>query len=248
MNTSTLNSIISSAQKGEKQLAILIDPDKASDSYLELLVEKTAPLKVDLFLVGGSLLTDGDLRKTINKLKQLTTKPVIIFPGSSNQIAEEADAILFLSLLSSRNPEMLIGNQVIAAPYIKKTALEVISTAYLLIDSGAPTTASYISNSSPIPANKSEIAASTALAGQYMGMQITYLDGGSGAQNSIPTNLIEKVREYTNTPIIVGGGIRTAAQLNQAYEAGADVVVIGDAFEKNDKLAKELASFRSANA
>jgi putative glycerol-1-phosphate prenyltransferase len=246
LDTPVLNNIISSAQKGEKLLAILIDPDKASTNYLESLVEKTKSLKVDLFLVGGSLLTDGDLSETIKTLKDMTSKPVVIFPGSSNQIAKEADAILFLSLLSSRNPEMLIGNQVIAAPYIKKTALEVISTAYLLIDSGAATTASYISNSNPIPANKSEIAASTALAGQYMGMQITYLDGGSGAQNTIPADLIKKVRAYITTPIVVGGGIKTAKQLKNAYEAGADMVVIGDAFEKNGALAKELESLRSA--
>lgn len=248
MDTSILNNIISSAQKGKKLLAILVDPDKASKGYLESLVEKTSSLKVDLFLVGGSLLTDGDLSETIMLLKSLTPKPVVIFPGSSNQIAKEADAILFLSLLSSRNPEMLIGSQVIAAPYIKKTNLEVISTAYLLIDSGAATTASYISNSNPIPANKSEIAASTALAGQYMGMQITYLDGGSGAQNTIPAELIKKVREYTTTPIVVGGGIKTAKQLKSAFESGADMVVIGDAFEKNEALAKELVNLRSATA
>ncbi|MEQ8908243.1 MAG: geranylgeranylglyceryl/heptaprenylglyceryl phosphate synthase [Vicingaceae bacterium] len=246
METTILNRILKSKEQGKKQLAILIDPDKANHQYLTDIAKNAEDLSVDLFLVGGSLLTDGDLEQTISTLKSISQIPIVIFPGSSNQISAQADAILFLSLLSSRNPEMLIGKQVIAAPYIKKSKLEAISTAYLLIDSGAPTTASYMSNSNPIPANKAEIAASTALAGEYMGMNLIYLDGGSGAKNTIPPEMIKKVREYTTNPIIIGGGINSVDKLNMAYEAGADMVVIGNAFETQADFAQLLKETRSS--
>ncbi len=246
METTILNSIVSKKLQGKKQLAILIDPDKANAKYLEKISSYAEKLHADLFLVGGSLLTDGDLDKTVSTLKSLTRIPIVIFPGSSNQISKEADGILFLSLLSSRNPEMLIGKQVIAAPYIRKTQLEPISTAYLLIDSGAATTASYMSNSNPIPANKAEIAASTALAGEYLGMNLIYLDGGSGAKNPIPAEMIEKVSSYTSKPIIIGGGINSVEKLNTAYQAGADMVVIGNAFEKDPDFAEALIAARES--
>lgn len=226
--------------EGKKLLAILVDPDKVDEAYLKKLCSNAVELPADLFLVGGSLLTSGDLEFTISFLKKNSSIPTIIFPGSSNQISSNADAILFLSLLSSRNPEMLIGQQVIAAPYIKKANIEVISTAYLLIESGKPTTASYMSNSNPIPANKPEIAASTALAGEYLGMDVIYLDGGSGAENPISKEMIEMVKAYTNRPLFIGGGINSIDKLRQAFEAGADVCVIGNAFENNPNFAKQL--------
>lgn len=240
MKTSIQDTIIKKAQAGQKQLAILIDPDKADQALINRLCETAQKLQADFFLIGGSLLTDGDLDRTLALIKQKSKLPCIIFPGSSNQVSAKADAILFLSLLSSRNSEMLIGQQVIAAPYIKRAEIEAIGTAYLLVESGAQTTASYMSNSTPIPANKAEIAASTALAGEYMGMKLIYLDAGSGAINQVPADMIAKVKNYTQQPLLVGGGIDNAQKLEDAYQAGADVVVIGNAFEKNPKFVEEI--------
>jgi len=234
------NNIIAKAKRGEKQLGILVDPDKASQSFIDSICKKATLIGADFFLVGGSLLTDGNMDDCLTALKKHSNIPLIIFPGSSNQLSNKADAVLFLSLLSSRNPEMLIGQQVVAAPYIRHSKIEAISTAYLLIDSGKQTTASYMSNSTPIPADKAEIAASTALAGEYMGMSLIYLDGGSGAQNPISTEMIEKVKSYTQQPLIIGGGINSADKLKSAYQAGADVVIIGNALEKNLNFATEI--------
>jgi len=223
-------------------LAVLIDPDKAKASFLEDLCEKATKAQVDFIFIGGSLMTDGDIKRTVTLVKKQCAIPTLLFPGSAMQITDEADGILFLSLLSSRNPEMLIGQQVVAAPYIRKTKLEVISTAYLLIDSGIQTTASYMSNSNPIPSNKSEIAASTALAGEYMGMDLIYLDGGSGAKFPVPEQLIKKVSQYSSKPIAVGGGLDTTKKVEAAFESGADIVVIGNALEKNSNFLNEVSS------
>jgi len=231
-----LDYIRKGSSSGEKMLAFLVDPDKAEDSYIHSLCKKAEELKVDLFLVGGSLLTSGDLEDCIVKLKSASDIPVIIFPGSPSQISNKADAILFLSLLSSRNPEMLIGQQLVAAPYLKKSNLEVIGTAYLLIEGGKQTTASYISNSNPIPADKADIAAYTALAGQFMGMSIVYLDAGSGASKAVSAEMIKEVKEQIDIPLVVGGGIDSKEKLNAAYEAGADLVVIGNALEKDANI------------
>lgn len=224
--------ILKRSKANEKMLAFLVDPDKAEDDHLQKLCKLAENQKVTLFLVGGSLLTGGDLETCINKLKTYSSIPVVIFPGSPSQISESADALLFLSLLSSRNAEMLIGQQVVAAPYLYKSNIEVISTAYLLIDGGKQTTASYISNSNPIPADKAEIAAFTALAGQYLGMKQVYLDAGSGAQDQVPEQMIKAVREKIDIPLIVGGGIDSQEKISAAHQAGADLVVIGNALEK----------------
>lgn len=221
-------------------IAILIDPDKGDEQSLKVICETANSINADLFFIGGSLLTDGDLNQTIRIVKENSNIPLLLFPGSSSQISREADGILFLSLLSGRNPEMLIGQQVVAAPYLRKTNLEVISTAYLLIDSGAPTTASYISNSNPIPAEKAEIAASTALAGQYMGMNLIYLDGGSGAKNPVPLAMIKKVKSYIDQPLIVGGGINNIEKARGAMLAGADIIVVGNALEKNSSFLEQI--------
>lgn len=225
-------------------LAILIDPDKASESYIESICKQGTKAKADLIFIGGSLMTNGDINQTVLSVKKYCAIPTIIFPGSALQITDEADGILFLSLLSSRNPEMLIGQQVIAAPYLKKTSLEIISTAYLLIESGVQTTASYMSNSNPIPADKSEIAASTALAGEFMGMELIYLDGGSGAKNPVPFEMIQQVKKNTSRPLIVGGGLDSINKVKLAYEAGADIVVIGNALEKNPNFLLEVSALR----
>jgi len=230
------NEILRRSKANEKMLAFLVDPDKAEDNHLKALCKLAEEQGVALFLVGGSLLTGGDLETTISTLKSYSSIPVVIFPGSPSQISEAADALLFLSLLSSRNPEMLIGQQVVAAPYLYKKNIEVISTAYLLIEGGRQTTASYISNSNPIPANKAEIAAFTALAGEYLGMSQVYLDAGSGAQNEVPPKMIEAVRKKIDVPLIVGGGIDSPAKIAAAHQAGADLVVIGNALEKGLKI------------
>ena len=240
MEDHIINNIQHIAGTKKKQLAILVDPDKASADHILSLCENAKKANANFFLVGGSLLTDGNIDETVLALKKNTNIPVIIFPGSSSQISAHADGILFLSLLSSRNPEMLIGQQVISAPYLRKTNVEIISTAYLLIDSGEQTTASYISNSQPIPANKSEIAACTALAGEYMGMNLIYLDGGSGAKNPVSAEMISKVRSYTTKPIIIGGGINTIEKASSALSAGADIIVIGNAIEKNPDFCQSL--------
>jgi putative glycerol-1-phosphate prenyltransferase len=228
--------ILERSKANEKMLAFLVDPDKAKDAHLKALCELAEKQEVALFLVGGSLLTGGDLEATINNLKTYSSIPVVIFPGSPSQISGAADALLFLSLLSSRNAEMLIGQQVVAAPYLYKSDIEVISTAYLLIDGGKQTTASYISNSTPIPADKSEIAAFTALAGQYLGMKQVYLDAGSGATNQVPAKMIKAVSEKIDVPLIVGGGIDSKEKILEAHQAGADLVVIGNALEKGLKI------------
>lgn len=220
----------------KKMLAFLIDPDKAEEDRLKRICTLAEKVSADFLFVGGSLLTSGDLERTIAHLKECSELPIVIFPGSPSQISKNADALLFLSLLSSRNPEMLIGQQVVAAPYLKKTDLEVIGTAYLLIEGGKQTTASYISNSNPIPADKEEIAAFTSLAGEYLGMKLIYLDAGSGAAECVPPEMIKAVKDNISIPLIVGGGINSIEKIESAYQAGADLVVIGNAIEKEEQL------------
>ncbi len=245
MNNNLSNTISKVSESKKKQLAVLVDPDKSSTEHIKTVCNNALKAKANFFLVGGSLLTDGDLDATVTELQKNSDLPVILFPGSSSQISVKADGILFLSLLSSRNPEMLIGQQVIAAPYLRKTNIEVIPTAYLLIDSGEQTTATYISNSQPIPANKSEIAACTALAGEYMGMSLIYLDGGSGAKNPVSAEMIAKVKSYTQNPLIIGGGINNIEKAKSAYEAGADVIVVGNAIEQNPSFCIALGELIS---
>lgn len=189
-------------------------------------------------MIGGSLLFTHILDKFVTIVKNHTQLPVILFPGNALQISHKADGILFLSLISGRNPEFLIGNQVIAAPLLKGSNVEILPTGYLLIESGNETTASYISNTKPIPRNKPEIAMATALAGEMMGHQLMYLDGGSGAQQIVPTEMIKLVAKNINIPLIVGGGIKNQKQLDEAFKNGADLVVIGTAFENDFNFLK----------
>ncbi len=239
-----LLSVIEHASTSRKKLlAVLIDPDKIkNEESLKQFIGSCEYAKADLIFVGGSLLVNDMLSECIKTIKANTTIPVIIFPGSPLQISGSADGILFLSLISGRNPELLIGNHVIAAPYLKKTGIEVLPTGYMLIDCGSSTTVSYISNTQAIPFDKPEIAACTALAGEMLGLKLIYLDGGSGAQKPISKNCIESVRQQVNIPIIVGGGIRSLETANLAWNAGATVVVVGTAFENEPEL---MASFRN---
>ncbi len=210
---------------------ILIDPDKITSEETPAFIQDCEEAGVDGFLIGGSLMMHGDLDKAISDVKECTKLPVIIFPGSINQVSAKADAILFISLISGRNPEHLIGKHVMAAPLIKRYGLEPLPTGYMLIESGAKTTAEYISGSSPIPRNKPEIAAATALAAQFMGMKYVYLEAGSGAERPVPFEMVKLVSEMVDIPVIAGGGIRDAETAAEMVRSGAKIIVTGNYFE-----------------
>lgn len=225
-------------------LSVLIDPDKYDLPSLLKLIKISNEANIDFVFVGGSLMIGGEINQTIQVIKDNSDKKVVIFPGSPLQMNPMADGILFLSLISGRNPELLIGQHVIATPYLSKTNLEVLPTGYLLIDCGSSTTAQYISNTNPIPFNKPEIAAVTALAGEYLGLKLMYLDGGSGAKKPIDIKMISAVKKNISVPLIVGGGIRTAAEALAAYQAGADMIVVGNILEKDPDLLFDIADKR----
>jgi putative glycerol-1-phosphate prenyltransferase len=232
--------IIDNKLKAKKQFAVLIDPDKPTEAQLAQIAECAVSAHVDYFFVGGSLLTNDHLEKSILLLKQHTSIPVVIFPGNTMQISRHADAILLLSLISGRNPEMLIGKHVIAAPYLKESKLEIIPTAYMLIESGKPTTVSYMSNTMPIPADKEDIAACTAMAGEMLGLKLIYMDAGSGALNAVSSTMIEKVSSNIISPLVCGGGIRTPEKAIAQCKSGADIIVVGNAIEKSAALIEEI--------
>jgi len=229
-----LDTLVQARQEKQKLLAILLDPDKISLDEVPQTIAKIEKLKADFIFVGGSLLFTDVLDALVLKIKVITEIPIILFPGSATQISKHADGILFLNLISGRNPEYLISNHIIAAPLLRQTQLEVLSTSYLLVESGRETTASYISNTKPIPRHKPEIAYATALAGFYIGHRLIYLDGGSGALETVPKTMIAQIAQNIDLPLIVGGGIRSKAQIDQAYASGADLVVIGTAFEDGE--------------
>ncbi|KFD38475.1 geranylgeranylglyceryl/heptaprenylglyceryl phosphate synthase [Schleiferia thermophila] len=241
MRQSILYTITQKKSSGQKMMAALIDPDKNDRRSLVRIVQNSQMADIDFFFIGGSLLIKDELDQTIALIKEHSEIPCVLFPGSVMQISSKADAILFLSLISGRNPEFLIGNHVIAAPYIRQTSLEVIPTGYMLIHCGNTTTAHYISATLPIPSDKDDIAAVTAMAGEMLGFKLIYLDAGSGASHPIRPSMIEAVRQSVEIPIIVGGGIRSALQAKQTYDAGADILVIGNALEKNASLIQQLA-------
>lgn len=231
--------------EGKKALAVLIDPDKMQDEKrLANLLELVNHSGADFVLVGGSLLVEDNFHACLRSVKEKSKVPVVLFPGSPSQISPEADAILFLSLISGRNPDLLIGQHVIAAPLLKKLSIEVVPTGYMLIDCGRPTTASYISHTLPVPHNKPEIAAATAIAGEMLGLKCVYMDGGSGADKPISEQMIAHVREAIDLPLIIGGGIRNEEQAKAAYDAGADMIVIGTAFEEEPELLFAMAQSR----
>ncbi|MBI3232750.1 MAG: geranylgeranylglyceryl/heptaprenylglyceryl phosphate synthase [Bacteroidetes bacterium] len=240
MTSEIYNQLIQSKQAKNKQLALLVDPDKASSDYINELIHIAISSKVDYFLVGGSLITNGKFDDCVEQLKTQTKIPVIIFPGDNLQLNPFADAILFLTLISGRNPDLLIGQQVKSAPIIKNFGIEYIPTGYMLVDGGNVTSAQYMSNTLPIPANKPDIASTTALAGEMLGLKCIYMDAGSGALNSISTKMIEKVCETIEIPLFVGGGIKTTEQAIKIAQAGADVIVIGTAIEKDLSIISEI--------
>ena len=240
-----LNKIIKGKAEGKKQIAVLVDPDKLNSSELIELISKIKSSPIDYILVGGSLLSSDQMDEYISLIKENISIPVIIFPGSVHQISNKADGILFLSLISGRNPEFLIGSQVVAAPLLKRSKLEVLSTGYVLVDSGVQTTASYISNTTPLPRDKADIAVATALASEMIGHKLLYLDGGSGAKLEVPSNMIAAVKKNIDIPLIVGGGINTKEKLETAFNAGADLVVIGTAIEKNQEFLDDVVEVLS---
>lgn len=216
---------------GKKAFAILLDPDKLRLEDCPALAQRIGAAGIDFIFVGGSLLMNDNLHQVVPALKAHTDVPVILFPGSIYQIHSDADAILFLSVISGRNPEMLIGNHVVAAPIIKQSGLEVLPTGYMLVDTGRTTSVHYMSNTRPIPYEKSDIAVCTAMAGELLGLGLIYIDGGSGAQQTVSTEMISAVAGAIEIPLIVGGGIRNRAQAEALLKAGADLIVIGNALE-----------------
>jgi putative glycerol-1-phosphate prenyltransferase len=242
MNNRIYHTLQARKQKGQKSFAVLIDPDKVDAVAIEQLVKLSTGAKVDYFLVGGSLVISNQLDEVVQQIKASCSIPVILFPGSPSQISKYADALLYLSLISGRNPELLIGQHVISAPFVKQSGLEIISTGYMVVDGGAPTTVSYISNASPLPSDKNEIAMCTAMAGEMLGMKVIYMDAGSGAKRAITESMIQAVAKQIDVPLIVGGGIIDPEKAYLNCKAGADVIVIGNAIEKDASLIKEMAA------
>jgi len=234
--------ILQSKKEGKKLFAILIDPDKQDKAKLSSVINQANKNKVDFFFVGGSLLTNDSLDFSISTIKENSDIPVILFPGNAMQVNNKADGILFLSLISGRNAEMLIGKQVITAPILKNSDLEVISTGYMLIDSGKSTTASYMSNTTPIPHDKNEVAVCTAIAGEMLGLNLIFMDGGSGAINPISNEMIKSVSAKIDCPLIIGGGIDSSEKAIEKLNIGADIIVVGNAIEKDKKLISEIAN------
>ncbi|MEI6889723.1 MAG: geranylgeranylglyceryl/heptaprenylglyceryl phosphate synthase [Bacteroidales bacterium] len=240
-----LDKLIKGASGGKKNFAVLVDPDKSTPASLKRLAGLATQAGVDYFFFGGSLLMQGDGVAQIQLLRDNSDIPVILFPGSSLQIFPNAHGILLLSLISGRNPDLLIGKHVESAALLKASKLEIIPTAYMLIDSGRPTSVSYISNTLPIPSDKPDIAVCTALAGEMLGLKVIYMDAGSGALNPVPDEIIQQVKQQTSVPLIVGGGISTVEKASAALKAGADVIVIGNAIEKNPGLMTDIGSLMS---
>lgn len=225
----------------KKKLAVLVDPDRQQPAQLTALIEQALNAKVDFFFVGGSLLLDDRFEKTIMQLKSQQEIPVVIFPGNNYQVSKNADALLLLSLVSGRNADFLIGQHVIAAPHIKQAKLETISTAYLLIDGGRISTTSYMTQTVPIPADKPDVAVATVMAAEMLGMQMIYLEAGSGAMRCVPTEMVRLVKKNTDLPVVVGGGIKSGDDAEGLCIAGADVVVVGNVLEKSPELLMEIS-------
>lgn len=221
------------SDKSKQRIAVLIDPDKQT---LQESTKKAAIINqigADMIFVGGSLVTNS-VSQTVQAIKSASDKPVILFPGAVSQFCTQADALILPCLISGRNPQYLIGSFVEAAGMIKKSGIETVSTAYILIDGGKRTAVEYISNTTPLPADKPDLAAATAMAGEMLGMKAVYLEAGSGALNPVSKQIISTVKQSVDIPVIVGGGIKTAQQMQTAFDAGASVVVIGTAFENNN--------------
>lgn len=243
MGANILANLLHKEKNGQKSLAVLIDPDKIEEkSELVERVDSCEKNDVDFILVGGSLISNKKLPVIIQTIKMITNLPVAIFPGSNLHISDNADAILFLTLISGRNPEYLIGQHVVAAPILKDIQIEVIPTGYILIDGGIETSVSYLSDTKPIPRTKPDLVRATAIAGEFLGLRMIYLEAGSGAKFPVPDDVIREVRKAIRVPLIVGGGLNTRNKAWDVLNAGADIIVIGNGIENNIGIINEVAS------
>lgn len=233
----------------EKKLAILIDPDKTNEERsLTDLLEKVKLVNPSFIFVGGSTVSKDDLEACLSIIKSNCTVPIIIFPGSHQQISDKADGILFLSLLSGRNPDYLIGHQIESAHLLKEMDIEAISTAYMLVDGGKNSSVAYVSQTSPIPNDQERIAVKTAIAGEMLGFKCVFMDAGSGAINPVPSEMIRSVKSSIQLPLIVGGGLKSIADIDKAYEAGADIVVVGNKIEEDSNFLLDLMGYYANKA
>ena len=235
LNGKVYQEIVSKSARAQNQLAILLDPDKLSREELVKRVNICQKSKVDYIFVGGSLITKN-IDSCIQIIKDNSDKPVVIFPGHHSHISDKVDAILLLSLVSGRNAEFLIGKHVVAASQLYQSNLEIISTAYILIDGGRLSSVQYMSNTIPIPNTKPDIAVATAIAGEMIGNKLIYLEAGSGAEISVSNEIISAVKSKISCPLIVGGGIRNHQTINQKYSAGANIIVLGNIIEENPEM------------
>lgn len=241
MKQDLYNNLVERKKQNKKSFAVLIDPDGVDVNSIEKIISISLEANVDYFFVGGSLVLSNKLDECIQQLKK-SQIPVILFPGSPSQVSKYADALLYLSLISGRNPELLIGQHVVSAPFVKNSGLEIIPTGYMVVDGGAPTSVSYMSNAAPLPADKTDIAMCTAMAGEMLGLKIIYMDAGSGAKFPISEKMIEKVSSNIEVPLIIGGGIIDPEKAYLNCKAGADVIVVGNAIEKDANLIKEMCA------
>jgi putative glycerol-1-phosphate prenyltransferase len=231
--TNIYNNILKSKANNEKLLAILLDPEKIDWNNLNFLIEKINQSPATHIFIGGSLVENNILDELIIKIKQKCNLPIVLFPGNPSQISDKADAVLFLSLISGRNPDFLIELQVKAAPILKKTKLEIISTGYILVQSGSETAVERVSKTIPLDRNNLELALATAQAGEMLGNKLIYLEAGSGAKQAVPLEMIQLISKNIEIPLLVGGGITNLQGIQKAYDSGADLVVIGTAFEND---------------
>ncbi len=242
MNSNDLYSqFLAAKEHGNKKFVVLIDPDKVRLGKISKVLELSVEAGVDYFFIGGSLVVNDMLDYVLKSMKEMCHIPMILFPGNSFQLSYKADALLFLSLISGRNADLLIGKHVITAPFLKVSPLEIISTGYMLIDGGIMTSVQYMSNTSPIPSNKDDIALCTALAGEMLGLKLIYMDAGSGAKSPVSESMISTVSGAIQIPLIVGGGISTPEKAAANARAGADIIVVGNAIEKDPQLIIDMA-------
>ena len=240
-----------SIYKGKGKIALLIDPEKTTNTvHFQDLIEKAVFAGIDFFFVGGSTVTRKDIERVVRQIKTSCTIPVVLFPGAGHQLSAEADALLFLNLISGRNPDFLIGHHVQCAEEVLDSGIEVIPTGYILIDGGKLTSVAYVSQTTPIPREKASIAKQTAIAGHLMGQKLIYFDAGSGANHPVPCSLIHEIRTtLPDTPVIVGGGIRDIETIESMKESGANVIVIGNKIEEDVDFLLDIQTFiRKRNA
>ncbi|HNW56524.1 MAG TPA: geranylgeranylglyceryl/heptaprenylglyceryl phosphate synthase [Bacteroidales bacterium] len=229
----------------KKSIALLLDPDKAKGDSLQNILNVAGESNPDYIFVGGSL-TFNSIDNLIDAIRKKCSLPVVLFPGNLLQLTHKADKILLLSLISGRNPELLIGNHVVAAPFLHEVKEKVISVGYILINCGAKTSVEYFSQTEAIPSNKPDIVVATAMAGEMLGLKMIYLEAGSGATNSVPTNIIKAVRENISIPIAVGGGIKKKKEIEEIFNAGADLVILGNGCEKDPQLLNDACRARDS--